>query len=92
MPWEIYIIGSQEKTSNLNREVRGWNPGSGSNFCLEIWFTLSLNIIRMVCIGVELTNSWLMQIEVKCRMHKGSPKIPILELNQPNYSYLYLSL
>ena len=50
MPWENYIIRSQEKNSNLrtkiaqvverrarNLEVRGSHPGSGSNFSLEIW-------------------------------------------------------
>ena len=37
MPWRIYKLDFQEKNLNLDRdlEIRGLNPGLGSNFSLE---------------------------------------------------------
>ena len=46
MPCRIYKLDFQEKNLNLdqNLEIRGSNPGPGSNFSLE---NLKLNIVAL---------------------------------------------
>ena len=44
MPCRVYKLDYQEKNFNLDLEIRGSNPGPGSNFSLEN-LTYKVNIL-----------------------------------------------